>query len=162
MKPSAAPDSWLIRDARPQESAALSDLSMRSKAHWGYPVDFMEACREELTVTAEDLGDADRYYRVAEVDGQLAGFYGIARLPGGDFELEALFVEPAHIGTGIGRQILADACELAASRGGGSMIIQGDPNAEAFYLAAGGVRMGSRPSESIPGRELPLFRLALR
>lgn len=42
------------------------------------------------------------------------------------------------------------------------MIIQDDPNAEAFYLAAGGVRTGDRESDSIPGRFLPLFVIDVR
>jgi len=31
------------------------------------------------------------------------------------------------------------------------MIIQGDPSAERFYLAAGGVKNGKRDSASVPG-----------
>jgi hypothetical protein len=34
----------VIRDARPDEAALLSDLAMRSKAHWGY---------DELTFTPD-------------------------------------------------------------------------------------------------------------
>ena len=40
-----------IRSARPEEAETLSALALRSKAYWGYPADFMEACREELTLT---------------------------------------------------------------------------------------------------------------
>ena len=32
------------------EADRLSDLAFRSKAHWGYSPEFMEACREELRV----------------------------------------------------------------------------------------------------------------
>jgi len=41
------------------------------------------------------------------------------------------------------------------------MVIQGDPHATRFYVAAGGVRSGTRPSGSIAGRTLPLFVIAL-
>lgn len=44
----------LIRPGRPAEAAALSDLAMRSKSHWGYNAESLEACRADLTVSPED------------------------------------------------------------------------------------------------------------
>ena len=41
------------------------------------------------------------------------------------------------------------------------MLIQGDPHAEGFYRSIGARRIGTRLSESIPGRELPLFSIDL-
>ena len=41
------------------------------------------------------------------------------------------------------------------------MVIQGDPNAEGFYRAAGGRLAGTMESLSIPGRLLPLFHVEL-
>ena len=42
-----------------------------------------------------------------------------------------------------------------------SMLIHGDPHADAFYRAMGARKIGTRPSESIPGRELPLYNIDL-
>jgi len=42
-----------------------------------------------------------------------------------------------------------------------SMSIQGDPNAESFYFAAGAIKKGNRESASIPWRYLPLFIIPL-
>ncbi len=39
--------------------------------------------------------------------------------------------------------------------------VESDPNAEAFYRAQGGVPVGRAPSASIPGRELPVLKIAL-
>lgn len=50
---------------------------------------------------------------------------------------------------------------LAAKHGATASNIVSDPNAERFYLAAGGVRIGERASESIPGRYLPEFEIPL-
>ncbi len=41
----------LIRGARQDECALLSDLAFRSKASWGYGEQFMEDCRDELTIS---------------------------------------------------------------------------------------------------------------
>lgn len=139
----------------------LSELAMRSKAHWGYSPSFMEACREELTYSGTQLGDADHTFAVAERAGQLAGFYALGKVSAAEVELEALFVEPAHIGSGVGRALMGHAVAEAARRGADTLVIQGDPNAAAFYKAAGCVRVGARESASIPGRMLPLYSLRL-
>ena len=121
----------------------------------------MEACREELTVTTQALESADFHYRVAEWDSELAGFYAIEKLAGQKFELEALFVEPAYIGKGVGKALINHAKKLAHALGGKTLIIQGDPNAEKFYRAAGGKLSGMRASASVPDRDLPLFTIDL-
>jgi len=38
-----------IREVDKSEADSLSDLAMRSKAHWGYSKDFMAACQKELS-----------------------------------------------------------------------------------------------------------------
>ncbi len=151
----------MIRKPLVAEADALTALALRSKAHWGYSEDFMTACRAELTVTAKDLLARHLSYRLSERDGSLRGFYCLERLSDHEYELDALFVEPAHIGAGHGRELLAHAATLALAGGGRVMLIQGDPHAEAFYRAAGARQIGTRPSESIAGRELPLFELVL-
>ncbi|MEE4191742.1 MAG: GNAT family N-acetyltransferase [Halieaceae bacterium] len=151
----------MIRKPFIAEADALTALALRSKAHWGYSDDFMVACRDELTVTEQDLLAAHLSYRVLDVDASLRGFYCLQRLSDEQFELDALFVEPEHIGAGHGRELLAHAATLALARGGRRLLIQGDPHAEPFYRAAGATQVGTRPSGSIAGRELPLFELVL-
>jgi len=150
-----------IRKARPDEAAELSDLAMRSKAYWGYSSKFMEACREELSVFRSDLESNRFYYVVAEHQGEIVGYYALEHLSNSEFELEALFVTPKHIGIGIGRALITHAKSRAKTAGGCILIIQGDPNAESFYQAAGGKLTGKRESVSIPGRYLPIFKIYL-
>ncbi len=132
---------------------------MRSKAHWGYSVEFMQACRQELTYSADYIRDNPVF--VAEAGASVVGFYALERISVGEAELTAMFVEPEHIGRGFGRALIAHAKDTARRRGFEAIVIQGDPNAVAFYQAAGGVRCGERESGSIPGRALPLFRIRL-
>ena len=150
-----------IREALPQEAVELSNLAMRSKALWGYTAEFMESCREELTVTADRILDHRFDYRVVVVDNEVAGYYALEALSEEEFELEALFVEPARIGRGLGRLLVEHAIENVTSRGGSSLVIQGDPNASEFYAAVGAKQVGDRESESIPGRLLPLFQISI-
>jgi GNAT superfamily N-acetyltransferase len=150
-----------IRPAAPAEGAVLSGLAMRSKAHWGYPAELMEACRAELTYSPEQIGRSEIPFAVAESQGAVIGFYALERRSESECELEALFVERGWIGRGIGRALLDHAKRVAAERGGTSLIIQGDPNADAFYRAAGGLPTGTRESGSIPGRVLPTYAIVL-
>ncbi len=149
----------MIRSAQTSEAAHLSRLAMRSKAYWGYSAEFMEACRDELTLTSAYVQVTPTY--VAEFDGAVVGFYTLARMSATEVVLGYLFVEPTAIGKGHGRALIEHAKSEARSLGYDTMVIPGDPNAERFYLAAGGRVVGTTPSESIPGRELPLLHIDL-
>lgn len=151
----------VIRNARRDEASELSGLAMRSKAYWGYSREFMDACREELSVPQSHLENSRFCYVVAEHHGVIVGYYALERLSAAEFELEALFVEPRYIGSGIGRALITHAKKRAETAGGRTLIIQGDPNAENFYRAAGGRLTGKRESASIPGRFLPIFKICL-
>lgn len=152
----------IIRKAAESEAAELTDLAIRSKAHWGYSAEFMEACRAELSVSPEEISNSDTRYRVCELGERIVGFYALERISALQYELAALFVDPKYIGQGFGRLLMDHACALLQGLGADALLIQGDPNAERFYLAAGAERVGVRESESIPGRLLPEFRLTLR
>lgn len=148
-----------IRKARESEAERLSALAFRSKAHWDYSQEFMDACREELTYRAADLRHNEFF--VAEAEGEIVGFYGLVRLSPDEMELEALFVEPTHIGRGFGRALIEHAKTTAVERGASKLVIQGDPNAAKFYRSTGGELTGERESVSIPGRFLPEFIIRL-
>ena len=149
----------IIRKAVPHEAALLSTLALRSKAYWGYPATFMKACRAELSYFPNDL--QEHHFYVAEVKPSVVGFYALVQLVSEAIELEALFVEPSCIGQGYGRRFIELAKVTARALGARVMHIQGDPNAEQFYLAAGGQRTGERESDSVAGRYLPLFTIDL-
>ncbi|MER6365078.1 GNAT family N-acetyltransferase [Kitasatospora sp. NPDC001527] len=143
-----------IRPARPSEAAALSALALRSKAHWGYDAEFIEACRAELTLTPDRI--ASGRTAVAEEDGRVLGFVTLTGAPP-EGELGLLFVEPDMIGRGVGRRLMAHL--RAGALGFERITFAADPNAEPFYRAMGAVRLGTVPSGSIPGRRLPLLAL---
>lgn len=151
------PRSPIIREAQRDELSALSALALRSKAVWGYSAQFLESCRAELTVSETELGEV---FVLCSGETPL-GFYSLQRLDGDRVELGYLFVEPVELGKGWGRRLVADACRRALRLGYRTLVIQGDPNAEDFYLHMGALKTGQRPSDSIPGRMLPTFELAL-
>ena len=101
------------------------------------------------------------HFYVCEIDNQVAGFYALKILDANSAGLEALFVLPGLIGNGIGKAMIAHCRTIAKRLGVRTIVIQGDPNAESFYLAVGAVACGYRESLSIPGRQLPVFTITL-
>jgi GNAT superfamily N-acetyltransferase len=144
----------LLRAAQPAEAEELSALALRSKAHWGYDQAFLDACRAELTYPADELDG--RRTMVAEVAGRLLGFYTLDGTPPVG-ELGNLWVDPAAMGTGIGRLLFSHAVDSARAGKFRSFWLVADPHAEGFYLAMGAIRLGETPSESIAGRMLPML-----
>jgi predicted N-acetyltransferase YhbS len=148
----------VIRAARPDEAAALTDLAMRSKAWWGYDAGFLARCREALRVKTAALAAQPHF--VAERGGRLLGFYGFETLPEG-VGLDYLFVEPDCIGQGVGRALWRHAVDTAARHGHASLTVVADPNAAGFYRRMGAEPAGGQASEFEPGRMLPVFRVRL-
>lgn len=151
-----------IRLAHAGEVEELSELAMRSKAHWGYDEAFMEACRDELTLTPAYL-EANPTF-VLEDDGRVVGLASLEALEQeGDVELGMLFVDPGAIGCGgrYGSRLFEHSCREARRRGFRSMWIQSDPDAEGFYRRLGAVTVSRKESRSLPGRMLPWMRFGL-
>jgi fructokinase len=151
-------DSIRIRPASAGEAVQLGELALRSKAHWGYDEAFLEACRADLTFEPGEV--LPRRIHVAEQAGRILGFYSLDGTPP-DGELGNLWVEPAAIGTGLGRRLWDHVTAQAATLGFTALRIDADPHAEGFYRAMGAVRVGETPSSSIPGRMLPLMTVRL-
>ena len=150
-----------IRAAAKNEADVLSAIAIESKAYWGYSEEFLRACEDELRVSPEDIESTDLTVCLHEEGDEIAGFYVTREISSSRAELEALFVRPAYIGKGFGRSLLQHAVSDLQRRGFATLCIQGDPHATRFYLAAGAIHTGERPSESIPGRNLPIFEIDL-
>ncbi|MBW5484886.1 GNAT family N-acetyltransferase [Streptomyces bambusae] len=131
-----------IRVARPEEAAALTELVLRSKAHWGYGREFLERCAPELRIDAHEVGP--RRVVVAE-EGRSAPV-GVASLEGDGARgtLGLLFVEPAAIGRGVGRALYRHAVARARELGMRRLVVDADPHAAGFYRALGAEESGGR------------------
>jgi len=144
-----------VRGARSGEAAALTALSVRSKAHWGYDDAFMTMSRASLTVSDADI--ASGRVLVAERAGLL---FGVAKVEP-DGELGMLFVDPLALDRGVGRALFDAAVALARRLGARRMAILADPNAAPFYERMGARFVSHAPSDAIPGRTLPLYEYDL-
>jgi len=145
-----------IAPAREQDLSQASELCLRSKAHWGYDKPFIEACREELTLTPSDL--ANGQVAIAFADAEMVGVAHL-RIEGERAHLDKLFIEPSMIGHGIGNQMFDQVRDQSALAGAQEIHVTSDPQAVGFYEKLGFKRIGQEPSGSIPGRVLPLMSL---
>ena len=142
----------MIRAPTIEELASLSELCLRSKAAWGYNVEFLEACRSELFFDQRDLQLTS--IAIAEHGGEVVGVAQV-KVAGGEADLLKLFVEPSALRRGVGRTLFAWATNVAREKGATRLIIDSDPGAAAFYRRMGAYDVGGARSGSIPGRMLP-------
>ena len=147
-----------IRRARPEEAPALRALAHRSKAHWPYTAEFLAAVEPMLQLQPDDVAAHEVW--VLELDDGIVGWHRVT-LHGDRAELEDLWLEPAVIGTGLGRVLFEHAATVADGLGAQRLEWDADPYAVGFYRAMGGEQIGSTPSAAEPGRMLPRMQLAL-
>lgn len=147
-----------LRPARVEELELLSDLCLRSKAVWGFDDAFLAACRAELTLRPADLSTTK--IQVAEHGGRVLGVVQIS-VDGTNAQLEKLFIEPASLRGGVGRELFAWACAEARGAGARALVIEADPGATDFYRRIGASDDGMAPSGAIPGRTIPRLKLKL-
>lgn len=133
----------------------LTALCVRSKAYWGYDVEFMRLSEATLTVSEAEV--ASGRVLVAERERLPVGMAKVEP----DGELGMMFVDPLAIGRGAGRALFEASAALARRLGARRMAILADPNAVPFYERMGARWVGQAPSDAIPGRILPLFEYDL-
>ncbi|CAL9391127.1 N-acetyltransferase family protein [Streptomyces sp. enrichment culture] len=114
-------------------------------------------------------GDGSVLNLVAEAeDGELAGWAacgpyrdGEVRTP--DAELYALYLPPEHIGRGVGRALLTEACRRCAGAGRRRMylwVLKHNTRARRFYERAGFAPDGAEEPFEVAGAAVPEVRYA--
>src|SRR6266498_3462549 len=84
-----------------------------AKRHWGYPEHWITHWQDDLTISP-DFVAANQVF-VAESEGELLGFYALI-IRDDKAELDHMWVAPAHIGAGVGKDLFIHAMQNAARR----------------------------------------------
>lgn len=111
----------------------------------------------DLTVTPQYIADHPVFCAVQ--GDEIVGFYALLR-QGDTFELEHMWVDPRHLGAGIGAHLFEHAVRTVQSLGGSRLTIVSEPHAKGFYRRMGARRTGETPSKPA-GRTEPLLTLAI-
>lgn len=148
-----------IRPAHPDEAETLTAIAHAAKRHWGYPEAWIEQWKTDLTITNDFIANNEMF--VAIVNDEIAGC-GALVIEGKQAELEHMWVQPKHIGSGVGRALFATLRERARELKVSGLEISSDPNAEGFYERMGATRIGEVRSQ-IYGqpRSLPRMKIEL-
>jgi N-acetylglutamate synthase-like GNAT family acetyltransferase len=146
-----------IRRARPDEAEVLTEIAHAAKRHWGYPENWIEHWKNDLTITPDFIRKNEMYVAVSgeEIVGCCAIVFSDKLT-----ELEHMWIRPEHMGTGVGRALFTRARERAADLKIPSMELSADPNAEGFYQRMGAQRIGEVKSE-IEGKPRVLPRMSV-
>jgi len=147
----------MIRPASADEAAALTGIALDAKRHWGYPEHWIKHWESDLTISPEFIRHNHVY--IIEEEGEIQGFYALC-VTGNKAELEHLWVTPALIGTGIGKELFLDAMERAAKLDISAVEISSDPNAAGFYKRMGATQIGETDAD-IEGQVRKLPRLKI-
>jgi len=147
----------MIRRSSPEEAATLTTIALEAKRHWGYPEAWIKHWESDVTISSDFIRDNHVY--VAEENGEIRGFYALC-VADNKAELEHMWVTPALIGTGIGKELFLDAMERAAQLDLGSVEITADPNAAGFYQRMGATQIGETDSV-VDGHTRKLPRLKI-
>ena len=147
----------MIRRATPEEASTLTTIALEAKRYWGYPEHWIKHWESDLTISADFIREHHVY--VAEVEGEIRGFYALC-VTGDNAELEHLWVTPASIRTGVGKELFLDAMEKAAALAVRDVEISSDPNAAGFYKRMGATQIGEVESP-IDGQARKLPRLKI-
>ena len=146
-----------IRKASSEDAPALTTIAHDAKRHWGYPEHWIKHWQDDLTISPEFVAVNQVY--VAEGEGELLGFYALI-IRQDKAELDHMWVAPAHIGTGVGKELFVHAMQTAAGQSISEVEILSDPNAAGFYRKMGAHQIGETVSE-LDGQPRALPRLTV-
>jgi N-acetylglutamate synthase-like GNAT family acetyltransferase len=131
----------------------LNTISVASKMHWGYPIDWLEHWKDDLTITENYLTKNSIFKLIIEKE--IAGFCAIEERED-EYEIAHLWVLPIHIGKGYGKFLLSETLKHVIKKEK-PIIVVADPNAEKSYQQMGFKTFAQK--ESYPkGRFLPVMR----
>jgi len=131
----------IVRPAVASEQKQLEALQWRASLTNPGDRDALLANPDAIELPLEQIRNGDVF--VAEVKGSTMGFAAILPRENGDFELDALFVEPDAWRQGIGRTLVEHCAAAARAAGGESLHVIGNPHAEGFYNACGFNKLGT-------------------
>lgn len=158
-----------IRKANVTDSDILTEIAFSAKRHWGYPDEYFQTWKNELTITLDYIHQNIIYK--AQIDDMIFGFYSIIEnktdfysgeiLVKKGFWLEHIFIKPEFHRMGIGRLLIEHALSVSREIRISELLVFVDPYARGFYDKMGAEFLHESKS-SIPSRLIPVYKLKIQ
>lgn len=148
----------IISKATIEDAKILTDITKKSKAHWGYSNEQMESWSSQLTIATNYIGTNEVYKLV--MNDLVVGYYSYVILEENVVQLDNLFLLPEYIGLGLGTFLMSDFLDRCKALKFQKVVLEADPNAENFYKKHGFKTIGQIDT-SIKDRFLPIMELHL-
>lgn len=139
------------------DASRLSKISFASKKYWGYPDEWIQLWKEDLTIKEADF-ERMTIYKLME-DDSIIGFCAVSMKPE-ELEIEHLWLLPEKIGRGFGKYLLNSVLKECLSVDTRRILVVADPNAQPFYAKYGFEIVDYIPGKP-EGRHLPLMEKML-
>jgi GNAT superfamily N-acetyltransferase len=136
------PNEVIVRPAVASEQKELEALQWRASLNNPGDREALLAHPDAIELPLEQIRGGGVF--VAEVAGSMMGFAAILPRDNGDFDLDALFVEPSAWRQGIGRALIEHCAAAARTAGAESLHVVGNPHAEGFYSSCGFEMLGTK------------------
>lgn len=127
---------YSIKEAFVSDASFLTQIALKSKSVWGYPQQWLDLWRDELTIDESYINNNHVYCVVN--DDNVIGFYALVNKDENVIELDHFWLLPDYTGMGFGRKMLAHAKMNCNRMGFERIMLVSDPNAVDFYLHMGG------------------------
>ncbi len=145
-----------IERATTSDAKVLTQLTIRSKAYWGYSKQQMLDWTEALTLPPSYFSTKEVYKLMA--NNQPIGYYSYTRLTAAVMKLENLFIDPEFIGKGFGKLLLLDFLNRIEQEDFATVTLDSDPNAQEFYKRLGFKVVGQMKTP-VKDRYLPIMEM---
>jgi GNAT superfamily N-acetyltransferase len=136
------PNEVIVRLAVASEQKELEALQWRASLNNPGDREALLAHPDAIELPLEQIRGGGVF--VAEVAGSMMAFAAILPRDNGDFDLDALFVEPSAWRQGIGRALIEHCAAAARTAGAESLHVVGNPHAEGFYSSCGFEMLGTK------------------
>ena len=148
----------MIVHAQPVHAEALTRITIAAKRYWNYPEHWIQHWLPMLTIQHDYIAFNETW--MAVVQDEPAAYYSLKQ--DDELWLDNLWVHPAHMGKGLGKDLFTHALERSRICSASKLKIEADPNAQSFYEHMGARKVGEHRSE-IDGqpRILPLMKIDL-
>ncbi len=147
-----------IIKANPEDDKILTDITKKSKAHWGYSDEQMEKWSQDLTISKDYIKKCETYK--LSLNSKIIAYYSYFNINENTVKLDNLFVVPEEMGKGYGKILMNDFINKTKKEKTAKIILDADPNAEKFYEGFGFLKI-SQIETSIKNRFLPVMELKL-